>query len=1449
MASAPASQPAPKFFDVGSKGGFYEQKSPKMILHEWCVKEKRPTPKFKTTQGEDGSWTCRVVLPDPKHKSENDLLIKLPDDLRCADETEAQYRASVVMLHRVQGDRALERILPAPYVPLWHRCGEDKKKRDEIAAKRAAQDERQREMERRQREKELERGPQVVHLTEGHRRAIEEALQLGTAAPAATPEAEDNSLDASDLDVIIAQLASLGFREDDARSGITAALAKGASGEVLEAALDWLCLHLPEERLPAQYGPGTKSGKPITVRRIAGGGGGWFGSLVARLVAWGWDATTAAEALDASLRKKGVDPGSASKPADGTALQSALEGSLTALYLASLHAHGLRSDVTKDEGHEDEPPSDEWGEEREALEAIFGPDVDFVSPRWTTVRYRTPDPSVWHPSTPEAIAGGGDGVGFDLHVYASPEGSYPSLPPVLAVEAVGMKVSASALQALTKTLAARSYDEALVGAPQIYELFTVLQETLAAMDADGSLWQTAAPKKPARASPSTEDAPKEPKKTAKAPKPAKPRSRLPPPPSAEEVRAESERLATHLQEVASSTAPQRAAMRRTRQSLPAFSKRGDVLAAVGASRVCVLSGATGCGKSTQVPQFVLEDLIQRGAGGSAHVIVTQPRRISAVSLAQRVANEFGEEGPGKTVGYSVRLESKFSRRHTRLSFCTIGILLKRMLEGDPDLRDVTHVVVDEVHERSIDCDLLLLLLRDVLHRNKRLRVILMSATAEAEVFAKYFAPVLKANGEPASSRIDVPGFTYPTRPMFLEEALTVTGFTIARGPAFFKWAKMRDGGKKKKPAAADKLKTDKPERGDGSDSELDPDEEEDLDAPEACKSAAAKNAAPPPLEGPLDEDVARSLEIIDEAKINYDLIEELVCHVIERERLEGDDAMTRGWKPAEEYRDRVKALEGGSSILIFLPGAEEINKMIRQLQASNKLQQACRGGDKEGKKRAPDWDFRLYPLHGSLPPSQQTKVFERVPRGVKKIVVSTNVAETSVTLDDITCVIDSGRHKEVQYDPARNMGALKETWVSRAAATQRQGRAGRVRPGVCFRLFSRATWASGLADHQTAEMLRSPLESTVLRVKAAFDDRSALQCLTRVITPPSDESIAAAVEQLKRMRALDEAEGLTPLGRHLVRMPMDPVVAKMVIYGAMLRCLDPILTVAAVLSYGKSIFFEPPDKRAEVAAIRKRFSGTSKSDHIAVVAAYEGYAQARRKGGRTAAGIFASDNFLSEQALDAVRASRADFARTLAEMGFVEPSYATHIEDGAAMDTSPGSPDEFSQKGKIIKACVAAGAYPNLVRVQLPRQKYAETLGGTVEKDAEAKQIRFFTRKGRVFLHPASVNFTSGAFESTLLVYTELFETSKAFVRESSMAPMWSILLFGGRVAVDAQKQRVVVDDWIEFQAPGRVGVMVRALRDEVERLMALKVEEPTADLRHNAVIRAMHSLLLTEGL
>ncbi|PRW33164.1 P-loop containing nucleoside triphosphate hydrolase isoform A [Chlorella sorokiniana] len=1470
-AAAAAAASGPKLMDIGSKAGFYEAKSPKLLLHEWCLREKVPRPRYRPSATEGGLWKCKVVLPHPK-KQELDVVVFLDDAQAAPSEEEAEQRAAVAALHRVQGDRALDRILPRPYVVQWKDLEQQHQERQQRAAQAA---ERQRAAAERQRAAAKRQQPAAVIMADDKRKLVEgiiselQAEAGGSASGSLAAEGTSGGGDGADgwasLDApagasaeaaaaLTEELVLLGFGQQDAAAAVAAVGSTSGGAPSLSDALDWLCVRLPEDRLPKNFAPGA-AGKPVSIIRRADGGSAGNLGPASRGGSFATGLDAAAEAAEAAAAAEGLleDPAVAElaqygyPPAEAAAALEQTGGHVQRA-LAVLHAR-LAAAATGADGAAaaaaaveaaavassaaDEAALEEWHEERTALEAIYGADAAFPSEQHTSLQL----PVELTSAAATAAAGGRHELRLQLDFLAPSTAAggppYPQAPPVVGLRAEG--VPAGALLTLTRQLAQQAAE--LAGHPMVYELASAATEQLescllrplplaqllpaaggsAAVSRDGSAADLA---QQAEQALRLED-------IANTVIPAagpQRRRRQGAAGSGIDIAAESRRLAEQQKKLESGQ--EHAAMRGVRLRLPAAAKRQEVLSLCASRRVVVVSGATGCGKSTQVPQFLLEQAIAGGSGAACNIICTQPRRISAVGLATRVAAERGEQ-VGGTVGYSVRLDSKQSAR-TRLLFCTTGVLLRRLL-GDPALTGTTHVVLDEVHERSIESDLLLLLLRGLLEsgRNPGLRVVLMSATADAGLFAGYFEAALR---EPAG-QLTIPGFTHPVTDMFLEDALESTGLLIGK---VSKWAKRSGGGKQGSSG------------GGGGGGRAD-------DSSNAAEQDGGGGGG-----GELrqySEQTRISLSNIDESLVNTDLIEALVAHLLS----------TRGQRQQQQEGGGKRRGGGGdddaNAILIFAPGADEISRICRTLSSSGRVAAAAGGGG-----------VQVLPLHGGLPPSQQARVFNRPPKGTVKIVVSTNVAETSITIDDVTAVIDTGRVKEMRFDAARGIARLQETFVSQAAAQQRRGRAGRVRPGVCYRLFSRRTWGRMPRD-TPPEIARAPLQALVLDVKGilgAAADVPAL--LAKMITPPEPKALQQALTSLRLIGALDSATGaLTPLGQHLTRMPCDPRIGKMLLYGSLLRCLDPVLTIAAAQGWGRPVFWSTPDKREEAEVARRSVAAAvvvSKSDHLAVVAAYNSWRAVLEKDGRQGAHEFCGRSFLSDQALEAIDAGRQQYAELLADLGFIPASYAAHASAaggrgrrGGGYSSAVSNPygeggerplhevDEHSSNARTVKATLCCGFYPQLLRVEHPAAKYTKVHGGAVEIENEPHKIKFFDReRGRVFLHPSSVNFSCGKFESGWLAYSEIVETSKVFVRESSMVPVYAVLLFGGSIEVQHEQGMLRVDGWARFKAPARIAVLVRELRNEVSRLLAAKVADPSLDLSRSRVVEAMHHLLATDG-
>ncbi|KAJ1512202.1 hypothetical protein HMI54_008288 [Coelomomyces lativittatus] len=488
--------------------------------------------------------------------------------------------------------------------------------------------------------------------------------------------------------------------------------------------------------------------------------------------------------------------------------------------------------------------------------------------------------------------------------------------------------------------------------------------------------------------------------------------------------------------------------------------------------VMVVQGATGSGKSTQIPQFILEHVL----APHQTMYCTQPRRISAISLAERVTQEWGERHVGKTIGYSVKLESKVSR-FTKLVFCTTGVLL-RILEKNPELTGIHYLIIDEVHERTIDCDFLLVMVKQLLVTKKDLKVILMSATLQGLSFSKFF---------PEAPTLEIPGKTFPVDMYFLEDVLTLIPYepndTCQRE---VNWKKR--------------------------------------DLPDGMVHEDGIPETFPEDHSPyIPTSIQPVWDRLDPTVIHYELIVDLIQY----------------------------SLPTRPSILVFMPGLHEIQVLLTQLQRIPSL-----------------W---AWPLHSSLSAAHQRQVFARAPSHLTKVIVATNLAETGITIDDITMVIDTGKAKITHYDSSAQLTRLSERFISKSNCMQRKGRAGRTRPGVYYALFSKYRFEQLMPPHETPEILRMPLESTILRMKwHGFDDLQ--KTFTQFMDAPKSSQVATAIQKLQTCRALDDEQRLTLLGQWLVQLPLDVELAKLLVFGAFYQCLSVVLTMIAYVSANVSVF-------------------------------------------------------------------------------------------------------------------------------------------------------------------------------------------------------------------------------------------------------------------------------------
>uniref|UniRef100_A0A3P9HNX1 ATP-dependent RNA helicase DHX30 n=1 Tax=Oryzias latipes TaxID=8090 RepID=A0A3P9HNX1_ORYLA len=718
--------------------------------------------------------------------------------------------------------------------------------------------------------------------------------------------------------------------------------------------------------------------------------------------------------------------------------------------------------------------------------------------------------------------------------------------------------------------------------------------------------------------------------------------------------------------------------------LPVDTHRQRVISAVRSSRVVVIAGETGCGKTTRIPRFLLEDGVCEGAGADCNILVTQPRRISAVSVAHRVAQEMGP-ALKHHVGYQVRLESRPPEQSGgAMLFLTVGVLLKK-LQSNPTLRGISHVVVDEVHERDINTDLLLALLRSALKENHDLRVVLMSATGDNQRLAEYFggSPIVK-----------VPGFMHPVKDRFLEDVL------------------------------------------------------KEMRHPPVNQSASKMN-----------KEVG-----VHEATPDLDLVADVIEHIDRN----GD----------------------AGAVLCFLPGWQDIRAVQDKLEARPHFSSGS---------------HMILPLHSSLSVPDQQRVFQRPPEGRRKIVLATNIAETSITIDDIVHVVDAGTHKEQNYDARTKVSCLDTVWISRSNVTQRKGRAGRCQPGQSYHLFPRKQLES-MSPFPVPEILRTPLESLVLQAKIHSPNCKAVDFLSQVLDSPDKDAVRDAVQTLQDIGVLDKTESLTPLGERVACMSCDPRLGKVLVLSAMFRCVLPMLCVAACLT--RDPFHNSMQNRAPVRQAKEALSRSSYSDYLVFSRAVLGWRKVQLEGDREDRDAYLENYTLSRGSLRFINGLMSQFSENLLEAGLV--SRASECQRLSSLY------NEHSSQNELLKAVLLAGLYPNLIQVK----KGVVTKGGRFRPN----NLSFRTLSGPVLLHRSSVNRGKEDLPSRWLTFFSAVKSNgNVFIRDCSSVHSLALLLF-----TDCDLTETVSGDRVGVSFPGHSLMRLELSVDTWELLWELRTSVQT---------------------
>ncbi|PGH14804.1 hypothetical protein AJ79_02820 [Helicocarpus griseus UAMH5409] len=624
-----------------------------------------------------------------------------------------------------------------------------------------------------------------------------------------------------------------------------------------------------------------------------------------------------------------------------------------------------------------------------------------------------------------------------------------------------------------------------------------------------------------------------------------------------------------------------ASIEETRKSLPIYKFRDEIIQAVEDHQIIIIVGETGSGKTTQIPQYLHEAGYTKGG---MKIGCTQPRRVAAMSVAARVAEEMGVK-VGNEVGYAIRFEDATSDK-TVLKYMTDGMLLRELLT-EPDLGAYSALMIDEAHERTVFTDIACGLLKDIAKARPDLKLLISSATIDAQKFQKYFddAPIF-----------NIPGRRYPVDIHYTSQ-------------------------------------------------------------PEANYLAAAITT---------------------------------VFH--------------------------IHISQGTGDILVFLTGQEEIEA------AEQSIQETAR---KLGSKIP---ELIICPIYANLPSELQAKIFEPTPPGARKVVLATNIAETSLTIDGIVYVIDPGFVKENVFNPRTGMESLVVTPCSRASVGQRAGRAGRVGPGKCFRLYTKWAYYNELEENTTPEIQRTNLNGVVLMLKSLGID----QLLDfDFMDPPPAETLIRALEQLYALGALNDHGDLTKIGRQMAEFPTDPMLAKAILAADKYGCVEEVLSIIAMLGEGSSLFFRPKDKKIHADSARARFTIKDGGDHFSLLNVWNQWVDS------DFSYVWARENFLQQRSLTRARDVRDQLAKLCDRV-------EVNITSSGANNLIP------------IQKAITAGFFPNAARLQRGGDSYRTVKNGQT-----------------VYLHPSSTLFE---VNPKWVIYYELVLTSKEYMRSNMpLQPEWLV--------------------------------------------------------------------------
>ena len=637
-----------------------------------------------------------------------------------------------------------------------------------------------------------------------------------------------------------------------------------------------------------------------------------------------------------------------------------------------------------------------------------------------------------------------------------------------------------------------------------------------------------------------------------------------------------------------------------RRTLPIWSHKEEIRQGLRDKDIVLLIGETGSGKSTQVPQFLINEewckpqRIKLADGGKSTktatvggcIAITQPRRVAAISLARRVAEEMGTPlgslSPASKVGYSVRFDNSISRS-TRIKFLTEGMLLQELLR-DPWLRQYSAVIVDEVHERGVNVDLVMGFLRNMVSDRKEgrggvpMKVVVMSATADMQGIAEFFED------------------GYRSQPMVGKNNATSTDDES-------EWSGISSSDEERQGPVVngkDRLHN----------------------KMEHPNHPAKKGAATQPSTDTVVHGGSVGFQRNSNVPVEQMSSCLATCYIEGRQH---EVKILYSSEPAQDFVDAAlrttfqihyqEPMPG--DILVFLTGQEAVESLEKLVK------EYALGMGPELPK------LLVLPLFAALPQAAQQRVFQPAPPKTRKVILATNIAETSVTVSGVRFVVDCGKAKTKQFRTRLGLDSLLVKPISKSAAIQRKGRAGREAPGKCYRLYTEQDYLK-LQESNTPEILRCDLSQSILTMKArGVHNIVAFPFLDR----PPREALEKALMQLYQLKALNESGEISAIGLQIAKLPLSASLGRVLIAAAEpdMDCLVDVIDIISCLSVENIFLNLTSEEKKEEAEMARRELYRREGDHLTLLATVQAYAS--EKADRKA---WAERYFVSHRAMQAV---------------------------------------------------------------------------------------------------------------------------------------------------------------------------------------------------------------------